>query len=483
MLEDQIHIIHRVRAEPLPSKLMQVILISTYDLGHQPFSLASPAAKLTEAGATVICNDLAVESLKETSVRSADIIGLYLQMHTATRLSVALLPRLKELNPSAQIVFYGLYAPLNSEYLKSIGGDSFLGGEFEDGLVQIYKNLARGNPATTLNMTSTKKQYFSKPLRDGLPHLKNYAHLNIGDGSTKIVGYTEASRGCKHKCRHCPIVPVYQGRFRIVNSDLVIADIRQQIILGAEHISFGDPDFLNGPSHAMRIVSTLHREFPNISYDATIKVEHLLKHKSLLPQLKETGCLFITTAVESVEEDILRKLNKGHTYEDFKQVARNSQEIGIPLAPTFIPFTPWTTKHGYLKLLETIAELDLIENVAPIQLAIRLLIPNKSCLLDIPGIKPLLLGYDQEALSYSWQNQDESVEELFKEVQEIVETCSVEEISRFETFKSIYAVTCIACGLGENSPPFKPTKSNNIPSMSEPWFCCAEPTKEQLSRL
>ena len=267
---------------------MQVLLLSTYDLGHQPYSLASPAAKLTSIGASVTCNDLAVDSLNEEAVRGADMIGLYLQMHTATRLSVALLPRLKELNPNAHIAFYGLYAPLNADYLKTIGGDSFIGGEFEDGLVEICNNLSNGELPLSLNLTSTKRQNFDRPLRDDLPNLNQYAHLIMGDGTTKIVGYTEASRGCKHKCRHCPVVPVYQGRFRIIPADLVLADIRQQIKKGAQHISFGDPDFLNGPRHAMDIVSALHNEFPDISFDATIKVEHLLKHKDLLPTLKKT---------------------------------------------------------------------------------------------------------------------------------------------------------------------------------------------------
>ena len=463
---------------------MQVFLISTYDLGHQPYSLASPAAKLSEEGASVTCNDLAVENLNEDGVKTADIIGLYLQMHTATRLSIALLPRLKELNPTAYIVFYGLYAPLNAEFLLEIGGDSCIGGEFEDGLIEIYRNLVDGEEPVYPNTISTKKQNFNIPLRDGLPNLSEYAHLNVGDGSTKIVGYTEASRGCKHKCRHCPVVPVYRGRFRIINSDLVIADLQQQIEKGAEHISFGDPDFLNGPTHAIKIIKALNKSFPEITYDVTIKIEHLLKHEELLSTLKTTGCLFITTAVESVEEDILRILDKGHTHEDFKKVARNIRKIGIPLSPTFVPFTPWTTKKGFLRLLETIAELGLIWNVAPIQLAIRLLIPNKSYLLDLQELQPYLLGYNQEALSYTWRNPDESVENLCNEVQTIVENDSTHKLSRLETFRNIYAAARIACGLNGDHIPYQMLPlQDSIPSMSEPWFCCAEPTQEQLSRL
>jgi len=432
----------------------------------------------------VTSNDLAIDALDEEAVKKAGMIGLYLPMHTATRLSVALLPRLKNLNSNAHIVFYGLYAPLNADYLTSIGGDSFVGGEFEDALVNLYQDLVTGERPPATPLISTAKQEFIRPWREDLPSLDRYAHLDIGDGSTKIVGYTEASRGCKHTCCHCPIVPVYQGQFRIIPVDMVLADIRQQIANGAEHISFGDPDFFNGPRHAMAIVEALHEEFPDVTYDVTIKIEHLLKHRDFLPKLKASGCLFITTAVESTEEEILRLLDKGHSQADFKRATEIAHAAGLTLAPTFVPFTPWTTKEGFLQLLETIAGLNLIENVAPIQLAIRLLIPNQSALLDLPEIQPHLDGYDEQALSYRWRNSDPSVEELCAGVQEIVEASAQDNRSRRDTFAAIYAVALMACDRPSNDlPSLKSTSRNAIPSMSEPWFCCAEPTAEQLARL
>ena len=453
-------------------------------MGHQPFSLASPAANLKKAGAKVTCNDLAVDNLNEEAVEKAKLIGIYLQMHTATRLSISLLPRLKEINPHAHIAFYGLYAPLNSEYLQTIGGDSIIGGEFEDSLVEIYDSLAIGNTEVSINTTSTKKQTFNRPIRDDLPSLDRYAHLIVGDGSTKSVGYTETSRGCKHKCRHCPIVPVYNGRFRVIDATTVLADVQQQIESGAQHISFGDPDFLNGPKHAMQIVSRLHREFPSITYDVTIKIEHLLKHMNLIPRLKNTGCILITTAAESVEDKILNILQKGHTQEDFINIIKITRRHGIALSPTFVPFTPWTTKRGFLDLLDTIGRLELINNIAPIQLAIRLLIPNQSALLELKELKKYIKSYNQESLSYIWQNPDESVEELCANIQKIVAKSSQLSQSRLNTFKSIYAVAAQANDKDPTvfpfSPPINPTK---IPNMSEPWFCCAEPTEDQLARL
>src|SRR4029077_6686131 len=131
---------------------------------------------------------------------------------------------------------------------------------------------------------------FIAPDRAGVPPLTRYAALQMPDGSTRVAGSTDATRGCKHLCRHCPIVPVYRGRFHAIPVDAVLADIRQQVAAGAQHFRFGDPDFLNGPTHARRIVERLAAEFPGLTYDATIKIEHLLKHASLLPVLAATGC-------------------------------------------------------------------------------------------------------------------------------------------------------------------------------------------------
>src|SRR6185436_14513920 len=101
------------------------------------------------------------------------------------------------------------------------------------------------------------------------------------EGRTSAAGYVEASRGYLHTCHHCPVVPVYGGRFFAVDLETVLADVRGQVQQGARHISFGDPDFLNGPTHAQRIARALHREFPELSLDFTAKVEHLVRHRGL----------------------------------------------------------------------------------------------------------------------------------------------------------------------------------------------------------
>src|ERR1700722_693789 len=390
---------------------MKVLLVSTYELGHQPFGLASPAAWIAERGHQVACTDLCVESLGAGCVREADLVAFYLPMHTATRLAAKVIQKVRMLNPVAHLCCYGLYAPLNESYLRGLGAGTILGGEFEPGLVSLLERLAAGSDRQVEPLISLDRLQFQVPLRSGLPPLEKYSRLQTGNGS-KRAGYTEASRGCKHLCRHCPVVPVYQGSFRVVQPEVVLADIRQQVAAGAQHISFGDPDFFNGPTHAMRIVDALHREWPDLSYDATIKIEHLLKHRELLPRLRETGCLFVTSAVETVDDAVLAKLDKGHTRADFIQVAREFRSAGMTLAPTFIPFTPWTTRESYRELLELLAELDLVEHVAPVQLALRLLIPRGSRLLELEDVQAVLRAFDEPALLYRWRHPDPEVDAL-----------------------------------------------------------------------
>jgi radical SAM superfamily enzyme YgiQ (UPF0313 family) len=432
---------------------VNIVLISTYELGHQPFGLASPKAWLAREGHRVHAVDLGKEQLSEGLVQSADIIAFYLPMHTATRLALPVIERAKRLNPRARLVCYGLYAPLNAELLRALGVASIVGGEFESALVKI----ARGEDVPEISLDRLQ---FLVPDRSGLPTAASYAQLRIGEES-KPVAYTEASRGCKHLCRHCPVVPVYQGQFRVVQREVVLEDIRKQVAAGARHVTFGDPDFFNGPKHALRIVEELHTELPEITYDATIKVEHLLNHRDLLPGLKDTGCLFITSAVESVDDRVLAKLEKNHTRRDFIKAVALTREAGLILHPTFIAFTPWTTLESYRDLLRVLVDLDLVENVGSIQLALRLLVTSGSRLLELEDVRALVGAFDPKSLVYPWKHPDPEVDALAASVFRLV---GEQAHPRTDIFREI----CALAGVPEN---FALLPRAAIPYLDEPWYC------------
>jgi radical SAM superfamily enzyme YgiQ (UPF0313 family) len=462
----------------------RVLLISAFDLGHQPFGLASPAAWLAAGGAWVSCLDLAVQKLDEDAVRAADLIGFYLPMHTATRILVGVVPRVRELNPGACLCAYGLYAPVNAKLLERIGVDAVIGGEFEEPLAALAAEVGscRRHQFARLPVVSLGRQDFLVPDRAGLPVLSEYAFLTLPDGSRRTVGYTEATRGCKHLCRHCPIVPVYGGQFRVVQRDIVLADIRQQVAAGAQHISFGDPDFFNGPAHAAAIVQALHDEFPTLTYDVIIKVEHLVRHRDRLPVLADTGCILLTSAVESVDEHILEILDKRHTRADFITAVQSLRDLGIGFSPTFVAFTPWTTLAGYLQFLAQVDELGLAENVAPVQYAIRLLIPEGSRLLELPQVRGMVQPFDPGALVYPWLHLDPAVDALQRDVLTLTAQSVADRTSRAAFFGELWALAARAAGQPGRPRPAGPRRTSPpVPQFSEPWYCCAEPTETQLA--
>ena len=454
---------------------MKALLINLYDLGHQPFGLASPAAWLREAGAEVALLDLAVQALDESLVQGAEFAGIFLPMHTATKLAIPLIPKLKTINPDLHICCFGLYAPLNEEYLRGLGVDSIIGGEFESELVRMYKE---NGPRTRLDKrgasdstVSVERLNFKVPAREGMPAFSQYAHLQIGE-SKKLVGYTEASRGCKHKCRHCPVVPVYQGTFRVVQADVVLADVTQMVAAGAQHITFGDPDFFNGPTHAMRVVRQLHEQFPDITYDVIIKIEHLIKHKDLLPELVRTGCLFVTSAVEAMNDEILQIFDKGHTVADVRLANELCKNAGLLLIPTFVAFTPWTTKSVFQHFLRQIVALDWVEKVASVQLGIRLLMPASSPLLSHPQMKPHIGEFDPESLSYSWHHPDPAMDLLQEAIMAEIRNGTKADLSRRESFNRVWQLAFadeakIAADL---APAHHPLSAKPIPFMSHAWY-------------
>ena len=460
---------------------MDIVLISTYELGRQPFGLASPAAWLRKRGHQVTSLDLSRQALEEKAVRAARLIAIYLPMHTATRLGAKLLPTLRKLNPGAHLCCYGLYAPMNVEYLRSLGVSTILGGEFEPGLAALVERL-EGGVAQQLPARPTislERLSFEVPDRLGMPAIEKYAHLIVPGQGFRIVGSTEASRGCKHLCRHCPIVPVYKGVFRIVGREVVMQDVRQQVAAGAQHISFGDPDFFNGIGHALQLMEEFHREFPGVTYDVTIKIEHLRKHEVHLPKLKETGCLFVTSAVESLDDAVLRALDKGHAREDFLYVVRSCRALGLTLHPTFVPFTQWTTFESYLDLLQTLYAENLVENVAPVQLGIRLLIPEGSRMLELEEVRSKVGAFDAESLFYPWKHADSRVDVLSETVQAIAADADRKKESRAATFERIWTAAHAAAGIA--APALMQGRPGApVPFLSEPWYCCAEPTQEQF---
>jgi radical SAM superfamily enzyme YgiQ (UPF0313 family) len=456
-----------------------ILLVSCYEPGHQPVALASPVAFLRRAGYDPLCLDLGVEALDEAArarLARARLVAISAPMHTALALGLRVARRVRRENPGAVVYFYGLYAVLNHGLLRAASGepalaDGVLGPECEQELVALADRLA--DPAAAreaaLSGTRTHRLALMVPERDALPPLDRYARLEI-DGERRIAGHVEATRGCKHRCRHCPIPAVYDGRFTAVPAEVVLEDARRQIAGGARHIDFGDPDFLNGPRHARDIARALHAEHPTVSFSFTTKVEHILAHRALFPELAAAGCVFVVSAIESLSDPVLRILDKGHTAAQAHEALAIVRAAGISLRPTFVAFTPWTSLADYLALCHFIRAHGLEREVDPVQLSIRLLVPPGSLLLAIPEMRAHLGTLDDQGLTYRWVHPDPRLDRLQEEVASLVEEAARTGEGAALTFARIHELAARASGLAAPAAAGDPGRPAP-PRLTEPWFC------------
>lgn len=458
---------------------MKVLLVSCYELGHQPLHVASAAAFLREAGHQVSAVDLSVQPLDETDLDSPDLVAVAVPMHTAMRMAVPVARAIRARRGArVRIVLYGLYAPLCGSALESGLADALIGGEYEQALVGI----ANGTPDPRTVVLDRLR--FPLPARDLLPPLDRYTRLLV-DGEERLTGYVEATRGCVHHCRHCPVPAVYDGRIRVWQRDVLVEDAARLWGDGMRHLTFGDPDFLNAVPHAVAVVRAVHERCPELTFDITAKVEHILEHADVIAELRELGLLFIVSAVESTSPRVLELLDKGHSADDTLAALRICRSLGVELRPSLLPFTPWSTLSDQIDLLDLIAGNDLIDSVDPVQLSIRLLIPPGSLLLALPEMREHLRGYDPAGFSHLWQHPDPVMDALQADIAELVATDTDAGVGPRSTHAAIRRLTARAAtdaGLAwRNDGEALPPERDAPPRLSEPWFCCAEPTTAQLT--
>jgi radical SAM superfamily enzyme YgiQ (UPF0313 family) len=471
---------------------VRVVLVSTYELGHQPLHLAAPAAALLAAGHDLECVDLSVEPLDDAAFERAEVVAVSVPMHTAMRMARPLLAGIRARHPHLRTCLYGLYAGLDGVKGAAPVADAAFAGEYMAPLVAWVETggdgLVGSERDTTPVHLARRRNPAPLPARHLLPPLERYARLAVS-GEEHLAGYVEASRGCVHRCRHCPVPVVYDGRTRIDPVDAVVADVEQLVRAGARHVTFGDPDFLNGPHHAQRVLAAVHGAFPQLTFDVTVKVEHVLAHRGSWREMATSGVLFVVSAFESADDGILGLLDKGHSAAEEIEAVTVLRGAGIEPRPTWLAFTPWTRAVHLREMLDLVERCDLIGNVDPVQYAIRLLVPPGSLLISSGALAGLLGEYDDERLGWSWRSPDSRLDALAEELAELAEVATAQgwdaqrafEEVRSCTVRTLGAVAAAASASAPRLAATSPSTPEDRPRLTEPWFCCAEPTTAQFA--
>lgn len=458
---------------------MRVLLVGTYELGRQPVSVASPAGRLRDHGHHVAALDLAAEDYDPDRVAWADAIAISVPMHTGMRLGVAFARRARREAPHTPVAAYGLYAPTGADRTVGETFDVALAGEVEPALLAWVDALAAGgdqagarDAAGPLVQVARGRDRFATPARDLLPPLQRYAHLEV-DGEHRLVGAVETTHGCKYHCTHCPLPTVYDGALRVVDRESLLADVDQLVAGGAQHLTFADADFLNGPAHALAVARAVHERHPHLTFDATVKVEHVLAHRDVWPELAELGFSFVISAVESLDEEILAILDKGHTAADATEAVRVLRAAGIEPRPTLLPFTPWSSVETLNRIVDWVLAEDLLGNLDPIQLAIRLLVPEGSLLAAHRAFAPHAGAYDRERLQITWAHPDPGMDELQQQLeQRVADGAAADEDGPATLIEMVRLIR--RAGRRDDDLDAGRIPAGSVqgrPRMTEPWFC------------
>jgi hypothetical protein len=462
-----------------------------------------PLGFLREAGLPAAGLDLWVETLAPERIDAAELVGIGVPMHAVLPMAVRTAGEVRRRNPAARIVLFGLYAGLNSAWLLEEGhADFVIAGEVEEPLVELARVLlARPSRLPSIPGVATPDRPAAplvRPARHVVPHratlpaLSHYAYLchgPVGAETRRLAGAVEASRGCKRLCRHCPLTPFYQGKFFIVPQEIVLSDIENLVERGAGHVTFSDPDFLNGPAHALSTIQAAHHRFPDLTFDVTAKISHLLEHADLLPDLAGSRCLFVASAVETLSDTVLEILEKGHTRADIHRALEIVRTTGMAMRPSLMPFTPWAGLDDYLDLLEFIEREELVDAVDPVQLTVRLVVPPGSLLENARAMKPHLRGLSREEFAWTWEHPDPRMDRLQVDVSEIVAEAESRREDPALTCRRIARVALEATGgdsraagrrLFEQLPPHDRSRP---PRLVEPWPRRAEPREDRPGPL
>lgn len=450
-----------------------MVLISCYELGHEPLGVLTPAGVLDRAGFRARVVDVALDDLDPALITGSPLVAISTPMHTALRLGALLAARVRDVNPTAHVCFFGLYAELNRDHLLKAVADSCLGAEFEADLLALVRAVRdRGElPARSVHLpfpargaVRTRERTLDLTPHRAAAHDPRYARLQTGD-ALHPTGYVATTRGCKHTCRHCPVPAAYDGHFYALPAERVLNDIDTAISHGARHITFADADFLNGPTHALRIARELHRRHPAVTFDYTAKIEHLLRNPSAVDELQSLGNLFVVSAVESFNDEVLTRLYKGHTAAEAVDVIRMFAARGFVLRPSLMPFSPWETRESLARLFEIVAQEGLVDRIDPIQYSIRLLVPAGSLLLRDPGFVAHVGPFDPERFTYAWWHPDPDMDDLQHRIATICGEAAARQASAEETFVRI---------AGEVAPGRTLRVSRRAgpsPRLTEDWFC------------
>ena len=401
------------------------VLVSIFEGGYQPLNALTGLAALRSAGHDTDFIDAYVEGVDIARLSRYDTIIFPVPLFDSLMSAVRICEDLERAGCTAERVMFGQYATINASFLSSRYADHVVTGEWEAPLISLL-NRKRGSEEPVINVFSrggepeltlaTKKLRgtMAQPLRDAAPHLSKYPQPQLSRllGAEKVVGGLELTRGCHHKCTYCSVFAAYDGKVVLGDIDTIIADIDALVDQGMEHMTFIDAEFFNATRRSFDALAKIHARHPELTFDFTTRVDHILDNRDRLRELYDHGVRVITSALEWPKEEVLRQVRKEVTVADLKESVHLVQNSGIALNPTFIMFNPWVGLEDFPRFNDFLVETKMEDIVDPVQYETRLHLYKGSPLLENETIRALRL--EEHEFHYEWFHSDPRVDELYR---------------------------------------------------------------------
>jgi len=188
------------------------------------------------------------------------------------------------------------------------------------------------------------------------------------------------SRGCPHRCGFCYIESVHDRRWRGMDADAVVDNIKTLVQRFAlECVSFREDNFFVSRTRVERMARRLIEEHAGVKWAASSRIDYFAEYSpEFVDLLRQSGCVLLTFGVESGAQRVLDFVHKDIRVDQVEKVARLVRDHGIRATYHFMGGFPSETTGEFL---DTCRLIDVLAGMG-----VQVLVRELSVFAPYPGI-------------------------------------------------------------------------------------------------
>lgn len=333
-------------------------------------TLASLAAPLLKAGHYVKILDLSIKNNLPGTLKNfnPDYVGI-----TSTTFLFNEVIKISELvkkhNKNIKIIIGGSHpSALPKKCLKDSKADIVMIGEGDYRLLSIVngKNLKQIEGIYYKKANKILYNKYKGQIEDlnSLPFpawelfdLSKYKSPKL-TAKKSPVGPIETSRGCIFNCKYCN-KSVFGRKFRTKSINRVVDEMAYMLNIGFKEIYVYDDCFTIDIKRAKKICDEIIRRKLKFNWNLCNGIRVDTVDKELFKKMKQAGCYRISFGIESGEQKILDRINKGITLKQIKKSIKLAKKAGIETLGFFMIGLPGDTIKSMEKTIKLAKELEV----------------------------------------------------------------------------------------------------------------------------